>query len=164
MNIAKKLSTIFAREFAPKPISTPLPTLSLPISERLSKLLSQINKCTDYQCIYALEESFNENGLTIQSTSKNRMVLCKLRNNKPVAENVVEDYIFIGGLDNPSKELSDRVVSKICEFVKANAGDPGKVKNEARPWRNGLRMCNSIMIANEDVQEIAGDILLEQVE
>ncbi|MDP1710858.1 MAG: hypothetical protein Q8K86_00170 [Candidatus Nanopelagicaceae bacterium] len=128
----------------------------------VDRLIYKIEQCTDYQCLYALEEEFNKAGLTVQATPKNRMILCKLRNGRPLAESVVDDYIFIGGLDGMSNEPSDRTVSKISDFVRTNAGSAGKVQNCARVWRNGLRMYEAtISVMNEDVQHIAGDLIFE---
>lgn len=130
-------------------------------SPALDKLVYKIGQCTDYQCLYALEEAFNSCGLTVQTTSNSRMILCKLRNGKPITEQVIDDYIFIGSLDERAKELSDRVSEKICDFVRTNAGKASKVENVARVWRNGLRLYESTLrIMNEDVNRVAGDMLL----
>lgn len=128
----------------------------------VDKLIYRIGQCTDYQCLWALEESFNKSGLTIQTTSRNRMILCKLVGGKPISENIIDDYIFVGSLDEMSRELTDRTVEKICDFVRTNAGKSDKVKNIGKVWRNGLRMYEStIKIMNEDVEEIAGELLCE---
>jgi hypothetical protein len=125
-------------------------------------LIYKIEQSIDYQCLYALEEEFNKVGLTVQTTAKNRLILCKLREGRPLAESIVDDYIFIGSLDTMTNELSDRTTSKISDFVRTNAGNPGKVQNVARVWRNGLRMYEAtISIVNEDVNEIAGKMILE---
>ena len=128
----------------------------------VDKLIYRIGQCTDYQCLWALEESFNKSGLTIQTTSRNRMILCKLVGGNPISENIIDDYIFVGSLDEMSRELTDRTVEKICDFVRTNAGKSDKVKNIGKVWRNGLRMYEStIKIMNEDVEEIAGELLCE---
>jgi len=128
----------------------------------LNKLIYKIGQCIDYQSLFALEEEFNRIGLTLQTTSRNRMVLCKLIKGRPITERVIEDYIFVGGLDELSKELTDRATEKICDFVRTNAGTAGKVENIAKVWRNGLRMYESaISIVNEDVERIAGELIVE---
>lgn len=129
-------------------------------SVSVDKLVYKIGQCIDYQSLYALEESFNNCGLTIQTTSLNRMILCKLIDGKPVTESVVDDYIFVGGLNDMSREITERAVIKICDFVRTCSGKANKVENVARVWRNGLRMYEStISIMNEDVNEVAGEIL-----
>jgi hypothetical protein len=128
----------------------------------IDNVIYKIGQCIDYQSLYALEEAFNKIGLTIQTTSNKRMILCKLREGRPIAEEVITDYIFVGSLNETSRELSDRAAEKICDFVRTNASVPGKVENIARVWRNGLRMYeNTITIVNEDVHRIAGDLLIE---
>lgn len=119
------------------------------------KVLHKISQCLDFQNLYALEEDFNKVGLTIQTTSKNRMILCKLRKGKPLAEKVIDDFIFIGTLDNPTRELSENMAEKISDFVRNNQSKPDKVKDLARVWRNGLRMYEDIVVVNEDVNFVA---------
>lgn len=121
----------------------------------VDKLIYKIEQCIDYQNLYALEADFNKNGLTVQTTSNSRVILAKLRNGKPVTKGVITDYIFVGSLADSTKELSDRAVTKICDFVRTNCGKSGKVKDNARVWRNGVRMYEaSIVIMNEDIHEI----------
>ncbi len=128
----------------------------------LGRLLYKIEQCIDYQNLYSLEEDFNRVGLTVQATSRNQMILCKLINGSPVTENVIDDYIYIGSTNELNKELSERASEKISDFVRTNAGSPGKVENIARVWRNGLRMYSSkIAIANEDIDRISGELINE---
>lgn len=122
----------------------------------------KIRQCIDYQSLYALEDEFNKIGLTIQTTQKNRMVLCKLINGKPTANNIIEDFIFVGSYKQLDTELSERAVEKIIDFVSNNQGAPSKVENLARAWRNGLRMYGkSLFIANEDVEFVADNLIIE---
>jgi hypothetical protein len=127
----------------------------------LGKLLYKIGQCINYQNLYGLEEQFNKVGLTIQTTSHNRMLLCKLINGAPIIENVVDDYIFIGSLDDMNRDLTEKTAEKIMDFVRTNAGPAGKIENMARVWRNGLRMYQTVIpIVNEDVKKIAEDMIL----
>lgn len=140
--------------------TTPLPS-GKPNQTELDRLLYRIGQCVDYQCLYALEEQFNKCGLTVQSTSQGRMILCKLRSGVAIFEHVISDYIFIGSSHDLLRELSDRTASKISDFVRTNAGPPDKVVNVARVWRDGLRMYErNIPIMNEDIEEISGDMIL----
>lgn len=129
------------------------------MSKALDKLIHKIDQCIDYQSLYALEEDFNKNGLSIQTTTNNKMILCKLRDGKIIAENVVDDYIFIGSTNTSTNELSDRAVIKISDFVRTNADKADTVKDMARVWRNGLRVYESaVKIVNEDINIIAHGI------
>jgi hypothetical protein len=137
------------------PEPTPVQPVSINEEEQKAKtidrLVDKLGRCIDYQSVYALEEEFNKAGLTIQTTSNSRMVLCRLQEGKPIAQNVVDDYIFIGSLDAAINELTDRAVMKMCDFVRTNASTADKVRNTARVWRNGLKMYEStIAIMNED--------------
>lgn len=126
--------------------------------EYLSKVLYKVSQCIDYQNLYALEEDLNKIGMTVQTTSKNRMILCKLQGGRPISEHVIDDYIFIGSIEDSTKELSENITQKISDFIRNKAGGPDIVKNCARAWRNGLRMYENISIVNEDINKFADDI------
>lgn len=128
----------------------------------VEQLLSKIERCIDYQNLYALEPQLNKCGLTIQHTSRNRMVLAKLRNGSPVTEEVITDYMFVGSLSEANTELTERAINTISDFVRTNYGTPDEVKNTARVWRNGLRMYGqSLLIANEDINEVASKLIVD---
>ena len=138
-------------------VNEPAPVAPVTVNEDerrtqcVNKVVDKLGRCIDYQSVYALEEDFNKIGLTVQTTSNNRMILCKLREGKPISTNVVEDYIFIGSHDTAINELTDRAVMKMSDFVRTNASLADVVKNTARVWRNGLKMYEStITIMNED--------------
>lgn len=125
----------------------------------LERLLVKIDRCIDYRTLYALEDDFNRCGLTIQTTGSDRMVLCKLRDGKPITKDIIDDYIFIGDVDDANREPSERAISRILDFVKNNHGPAGTVDKATRSWRNGLKMYEaSIPIMNEDIAYIAGEI------
>lgn len=131
------------------------------LHEEIERVTEQINQSADYQGVYVLESSLNKIGLTIQTTTNNRMILCKLRDNKPLVENVVDDYIFIGSLDTATKGLSECAVNKIVDFVRVSAGPAGSLKNVPRIWHNGLKIYGStVPIMNEDKQ-YSVDMLVE---
>ena len=120
----------------------------------LATILARIDQCIDWQTLYALEDNFNEVGLTIQTTSNKRMVLCKLKNGKPVSNKVIDDYIFIGGLDVSMNEISAAAIEKLKAFVQNASGKKDTVKNVARKWKDGLRMYEaSIAIMRDDTEK-----------
>jgi hypothetical protein len=117
----------------------------------VDKVIYKVEQCIDYQNLYALEEDFNAIGLTVQTTSNRRMILCKLVDGKVISNKIIDDFIFIGSLDSALNEISDRAASKVTDFIRSNAGTSSNVKNSARVWRNGLKMYEStIVIMNED--------------
>lgn len=127
--------------------------------DNIGKLIYKIEQCIDYQNLWAMEADFNKCGLTIQTTSNNRMILAKLRNNRPVTQEVIKDYIFVGSLQDATRELTDRAARKICDFARNASSKAGKVKNMPRVWRDGLRMYGySVFVKNEDVGSIADSI------
>lgn len=122
--------------------------------DNLASLLHKINACIDYQTMYCLEDDFNKVGLTIQTTSKNRIVLCKLRDGKVISDKPIDDYIFLRGLDVAAEEVTDRALSKIVTFINNAAGGPDKVKNVGRKWQDGLRMYEqTISIMHDSTSE-----------
>ncbi len=119
------------------------------------KTVSKIRQCLDYQSLNAMEKDFNGIGLTMQTTSNNRIILCRIQNNKPVAKKIIDDYIFVGDINTLTNEISDSACQKIIDWVLNHAGKKSEVKNIARAWRNGLRMYeSSIVIMNEDIHYI----------
>lgn len=126
----------------------------------LEKLLYKVDQCIDFQSVYALEEDFNKCGLTVQTTSNNKIIIARLENGVPKTDDIITDYIFIGSLNESAREISDRSVDRICNFIRKNAGKPDSVKNMPRVWRDGLRMYeSSIAIFNEEINEIAQVII-----
>lgn len=113
----------------------------------MDKLIDKVGRCIDFKSLWCMEEDVNRVGLTIQRTHQNNMILCRVQDGTPLAERIVEDYIFVGDLGHKDSEISDKARDQIVEFIKANAGQPSCVKNVARTWRNGLRLYeNSITI------------------
>jgi len=120
----------------------------------LEDVLRKINSSISCSCLYALEEDFNKVGLTLQTTSRNRTVLCKIKDGKPLCKNYPDDYIFIGYIDE-DKELSRRVLDCIVEFVSNASSEPAKVKDEPRSWQNTNCLYGKVVLVNEDVNSVA---------
>lgn len=100
------------------------------VNDDLEKLLAKLDESTNYDDVYALEEDFNRIGMSIHQTTNNRLILCKSVNGKPVVENVLNDYIFIGDANKSDKRFTDGVVNKIIDFVKENAGQSSQCESE----------------------------------
>ena len=123
----------------------------------VENLLIKVSRCPNYRTLYAMETDFNKGGLTIQTTAGNRVILCRLVKGRPMAAEVITDYIFIGALNEADRDLDDRASMKICDFIANAAGPSGTVMDTARSWRNGLRMYeSSIAIVNEDINYLGG--------
>jgi hypothetical protein len=110
------------------------------MADALAKLVNKIYQCPDYQTLYTLEDDFNEVGLTIQTTSNNRIILCKIKDSKPLSDDPLVDYIYMGSLDIAINPLNAELMLKIIIFIVNAKGAKGELKNMARSWRDGLRM------------------------
>jgi len=127
----------------------------------LQELIYKVKNSVTCSCLYALEDNFNSVGLTLQTTTKNRMVLCKIKNNRPYCKEFMDDYIFIGTADE-DKELSKRAIECVIEFIMNAASDkPAKLKDKQRNWQDGISMYGKIIVVNEDVEAVAGDLLMD---
>ena len=63
-------------------------------------VLFKVDMCINYQSLYAMEDDFNQVGLTIQTTSDNKIILSRIENNTPVTQKIINDYIYIGSLED----------------------------------------------------------------
>lgn len=127
----------------------------------MDKLLFKIKNCPNFSTLYAMEDRFNEVGLTLQLTTKDRIVLCKIVNNKPCYNEPIEDYIFLGRISDKEQELSDRMISCITNFVINAAGEPSEIVDEQRVWQDGVRLYGQILVVNEDIKAIAQEVINE---
>jgi len=119
--------------------------------DALAKIANKIWQCPDYQTLYSLESDFNEVGLTIQTTSNSRIILCKIKDHKPLATEAMVDYIYIGSLDKSAEAIADGTTLKIIMFTINAKGTKSEIKNLKRTWQDGLRMYEQ-SIAVEDKQ------------
>lgn len=119
----------------------------------LSKVIYKIKNCTDYDSLYAMNKDMNSVGLAIVPTTKDKMILCKIVDGKPYAQNIVDDFIFIGCISNKDEQLSDRTLNIIIDFVSNNASGPAELIDAPRKWQNGVRTYGmAVPIYNEDIQ------------
>ena len=113
------------------------------LSDDMLTALDNLDQCTTFDEIKALEESFNKIGLTLQQTTTGNTILCRCADNKVVTENVIDDFIFIGG-----KRLHEGIINKIKYFMAENEGAPCNPSHEL------------ILIYNED-KKLSLDHLVE---
>ena len=110
----------------------------------------------NYHTLYALEKDFNAVGLTIQVTEQNWMALCKVVNGSIVAERVLEDFLFLGRIEDKHLEISPRALDVLVDFVSNKASVPSIVQNCERVWRSGVCIYDkAISIMHEDVNRVA---------
>lgn len=130
------------------------------MADDLRGLLRKIKNSITCSCLYALEKDFNNVGLTLQTTTKNRMVLCKIKNNKPYCKEFLDDYIFIGTAEE-DRELSKRAVECIMEFVQGAASEPAELKQEMPKWQDNISLYGKIIVVNEDVNAVSNNLLMD---
>jgi hypothetical protein len=142
----------------------------------IEDLMYKISNSVSCSCLFALEESFNKIGLTLQTTVNNRTILCRVEDGKPCADVAIDDYIFIGKA-HEDKELGQRTINCILEFVGNNIGEPVELIPTGKSYHNNMNLygnnptteefqnvtpiikkSNKLAIDNEDVNSIAGDI------
>ena len=138
-----------------KPVKNENSDMSKPNSLNMAKLIFKIQNSIDYHSIFCLEEEFNKVGLTLQTTAQNRVILCRIHNNKPLAEHIIDDYIFLGSLDTKDREVPVRAIECIVNFVQTNGKVASEILDIPRAWRNGVRLYGAaIPIMNEDIKNI----------
>jgi len=127
---------------------------------RLKSLLCKLEHSITCSCLHALEEDFNENGLSLQVTTKNRMILCKIKDNRPFCQEFMEDYIFVG-ISHEDRELSRRAIDCIMEFVEKAASESSEIKDNIPSWQNDTMLYGKVIVVNEDVESVACDVLMD---
>ena len=123
--------------------------------DNLSKTLYKVRNCPNYETLFSMEEEFNKIGLTFQQTPKSRMILCKIEGNRPHASVIIEDYIFIGSLNNRDETLNEHALECIMNFIMNSSSAPSIVTNVARAWQNGVRTYGQIILVNEEINKIS---------
>jgi len=110
------------------------------IKENASNISLKIKMCPDYGSLFTMEEEFNKIGLTIVPTASHKVILCKIKDNKPSATKIFEDFMFIGSHKNPDNELSSRLVECISNFISKAAGTPTIIEKSKKTWLQSLAM------------------------
>ena len=124
----------------------------------LKELLRKVRACPSYSSLFDLQPLFNQNGLTLQVTTKNRMIMCKIMEGKPYCKNVIDDYMFIGSLKDSDHEVSDRMRECVVDFILNSASGPAVITDGRRDWQDRTRLYgNKIGIVREEIQRIAQD-------
>ena len=126
----------------------------------LETLLYKLRNCLNWDALFALEEDFNQIGLTLQPTTKERVVLCKIKDGQPSAERICEDYMFLANATERNTTLSERHIEVISDFCINASSAPATLEgNPRRKWMHGVQTYGKIIVVNEDIQYIASTIL-----
>ena len=114
--------------------------------EPLADLIQSIRRCYNYGSMYALERKFNKVGLTIQPTVSDRMLLCKIEDGRPLAEELLKDYMFIGSDRDFNVEIPAKLAECTIEFVKSTASEPSSVRDLQGQLSQHLALYGKIIV------------------
>ncbi len=133
---------------------------------KVSKLLYKIKSSPRFESLYRLENDFLDVGLSIRRTSNDNMVLCKIEDGHPKIDDIIEDYVFAGSIDERKNEVSDKMMDSIIDFVQNTACEADELpesrqlaNDQFRRWQKGVFTYGSIMVVNEDVNKISSSIV-----
>lgn len=119
-------------------------------------------KCYDFRSLYATEEQLNSIGLTIQQTMDDKMILCRIRGGKPIAENLATDHIYVGDIHSLDREIPPRLLQIILEFIQDTSSEPAVVNYDT----NTIGGCTTgiygkIIVHNDKMGAVVQDLFVE---
>jgi len=120
-------------------------------SSYLQDLLHKLKYIISCSCLFALEEEFNNCGLSLQTTTKGRTILCRIKDGRPQCKEFVKDYIYVGVADE-DREFSQRILERMVEFVISAASDPDKITKDMPKWQDNTSLYGKIIMVNEDIE------------
>jgi len=120
-------------------------------SSNLQDLLYKLKYIISCSCLFAIEEEFNSCGLSLQTTTKGRTILCKLKDGRALCKEFVRDYIYVGVSDE-DREFSQKTLDCLIEFVIAAAGDSDKIREDMPKWQDDTNLYGKIIMVNEDIE------------
>lgn len=134
----------------------------------VENVLRVVQRCSDWRSLYALAPELPRIGLAIIETANRHKILCRLHDNKPLLERVIDDFIFLGSSSNQHDTISPRHSELIMMFITENYGAPQKLQLSGK--RNSFRV-NPILygkpIFNEsedvDTQTLLEYQLIDQI-
>jgi hypothetical protein len=130
------------------------------VNPNLPVVVGKLQGCPNFRTLYALEKTFNQVGLTIQHTPQNWMVLCRIEEGRPVAAEVLEDFVFMGRLEDQGKPLPPELRESLINFVENAAGNAAFVSDKGRVWKDGVQIYDkTLFVVNEEVKKIAQTLM-----
>lgn len=131
------------------------------ITQWFDHLIERVKHCYDWKSLYAMHEEFKKIGLTLHDTSGGRKVLCKVEEGKPVINNIVDDYIFVGSNDVLDEEVSQRALDVILYFLETKAGQPQAVMDSRQSYSKNMALYGKpLMIHTEGAQVKNQEIII----
>lgn len=129
--------------------------------ENLIAFIDTIKQCYDWKTLYTLSYEFNQFGLCIKSTTGGKIILCRTHNNIIITNKIINDYIFIGSINELDSQIPQRALDIIINFVNNNASAP-YTNNDSfgKSYNNKIGIYGKpINIANESTLKESQDII-----
>lgn len=104
------------------------------------QLVKRIQQCYNWRSIYELSEDLHRIGLTIRDTNGGRMILCRMEEGRPIADKIVDDYIFVGAKDCLDEEISSRAMEVITDFIHSNASYPQTLIRDGQDYTKDMAL------------------------
>lgn len=128
-----------------------------PLSYQLSLVLEKVKRCLTYRYLASIEEDLNNVGLAVAKTIGGRLILCKIKNEKPCIDKFLDDYIYLTEDHKLDDSIDDRMINLLIEFIDKSHGEPSKVINKPRSWQHGPLFYNNLSIPEESIERILQD-------
>jgi len=93
----------------------------------MPNIYEKLSMCVDLSSLEKLENEFNNVGMTLQHTKSDKILLCKIKDNKPCIDTIFEDYMIIGYARECARKISRDTLDNVSVFVENNAGEPSKI-------------------------------------
>jgi hypothetical protein len=132
----------------------------------LQDFIVRIRRCDCWNTLYMLEDEFKQFGLSIEQTQGRRHALCRLENGNPVVNKILDDFIFIEGI-NSYGPIGIRSMELITDFVwrcatgPQSAPLPKEYKRTYSLYGKPIRIENESRIAEEQEIHALGRLITE---
>jgi hypothetical protein len=84
-------------------------------------LLNKLEKCVTFNDVILLSEELHKNGISVQRTKSNKIILCAINADGDMSCNkLFEDFVPLTTFNNENGLLPAKTLSNIMEFVKVN--------------------------------------------
>lgn len=86
------------------------------MNKSVDSLLHKIKNSINIHCLMAMDCCFRDVGLTVIETNKNKVVISKIIDGRPMCGKIIEDYIIIGD-SRDCEQFTERTINCILDFV-----------------------------------------------
>jgi len=131
--------------------------------EPFIKLVRAVTSCYTFGDLYSISEEFSKHGLALVETNGGNYLLCRVENGQPIAENIIDDYIFAGS----SKVINDRIPADLKEciikFVEENRSGEAVKQVPRRSWTANTSVFGPpLFVKNEDMQQVMFNMAINE--